>query len=121
MGKTICFCMLLAIWPKHKPFVRPLPATLRSRGCVAVKPLGSHRLRNALLMAPLGLGLGAAAGALISRDQYQVEDADGAGVKIGRKLHGRDLKMLERNGTRVVLLDKHYSGADLRKACFARQ
>lgn len=80
-----------------------------SSSCIAVKTIGSHAFRNIML--------GGVAGALISKQQYQVVDAIGYPVKIGKKFHGDDLQAIQASGTKVVILDKHYTGADLRSAC----
>jgi hypothetical protein len=79
------------------------------RGCMAVKPIGSHAFRNVVLFG--------VAGALISHAQYQVVDAVDYPAKIGQKYHGNDLQTIEGNGTRVVLLDKRYSADELHMAC----
>lgn len=78
-------------------------------GCIAVKSVGSHAFRNIML--------GGIAGALISKQQYQVVDAIDYPAHEGQKFHGNDLQAIEASGTRVVILDKHYTGEDLRKAC----
>ncbi len=79
------------------------------KGCLAVRPIGSHALRNVILFG--------AAGALISHMQYQVVDAVDYPAKIGQKYHGNDLQTIQGNGTKVVLLDKHYSVDELHMAC----
>jgi len=79
------------------------------KGCLAVRPIGSHALRNVILFG--------AAGALISHMQYQVVDAVDYPAKIGQKYHGNDLQTIQGNGTNVVLLDKHYSVDELHMAC----
>ena len=80
-----------------------------STGCIAVKPIGSHALRNIML--------GGIAGALISKQQYQVVNSLSYPVRIGQKFHGNDLQTIQASGTKVVILDKHYTGEDLRKSC----
>ena len=80
----------------------------RSAGCVAVKPIGSHALRNIMLAG--------VAGALISKQQYQVVGVNGYPARVGQKFHGNDLQTIQGSGTKVVILDKRYSEGDL-KAC----
>jgi hypothetical protein len=80
-----------------------------SKGCMAVRPIGSHALRNVLLFG--------AAGALISHMQYQVVDAVDYPAKVGQKYHGNDLQTVQGSGTKVVLLAKHYTAEDLHMAC----
>ena len=79
------------------------------KSCLAVKSAGSHALRNILLAG--------VAGALISKQQYQVVDAVNYPARPGQKFHGNDLQTIQSGGTKVVILDKNYSGEDLRKAC----
>jgi hypothetical protein len=86
----------------------PRPAA-SSSGCIAVKAIGSHALRNIMLAG--------VAGALISKQQYQVVDSINYPVEIGRKFHGNDLQTIQASGVKVVILDKHYTGDALRKAC----
>ena len=76
---------------------------------MAVKPIGSHAFRNIMLAG--------VAGALISKQQYEVVTASGYPARPGQKFHGNDLQTIQGNGTKVVILDKHYSEGDLRKAC----
>jgi hypothetical protein len=80
-----------------------------ANGCMAVRPIGSHAVRNVLLFG--------AAGALISHMQYQVVDAVDFPAKVGQKYHGNDLQTIQGSGTKVVLLAKHYSAEDLHVAC----
>jgi hypothetical protein len=80
-----------------------------AKGCMAVKPIGSHALRNVMLFG--------VAGALISHMQYQVVDAVDYPAKVGQKFHGNDLQTIQGSGTKVVLLAKHYSAEDLHMAC----
>jgi hypothetical protein len=84
----------------------PQPA---SKGCLAVKPIGSHAFRNVMLFG--------VAGALVSKHQYQVVDAIDYPARIGQKFHGNDLQTIQSSGTRVVILDKHYTADDLHRAC----
>ena len=85
------------------------PVTTQSAGCIAVKSIGSHAFRNIMLA-----GL---AGALISKQQYQVVRSVSYPARIGQKFHGNDLQTLQTSGTKIVILDKHYSGEDLERAC----
>lgn len=78
-------------------------------GCIAVKSLGSHAFRNIML--------GGIAGALMSKEQYQVVDVVSYPAHTGQKFHGNDLQAIQASGTKVVILAKHYTGEDLRKAC----
>jgi hypothetical protein len=80
-----------------------------SQGCMAVKPIGSHAFRNIMLAG--------VAGALISKQQYQVVDVVKYPARVGQKFHGNDLQTIRSGGTKVVILDKHYTGDDLRQAC----
>jgi hypothetical protein len=79
------------------------------RRCIALQELGSHVVRNMLLT-------GGAAG-LISKDEYKVVAVIGYPARIGQKFHANDLPRIQGNGTKVVLLDKHFTQYDLRKAC----
>jgi hypothetical protein len=80
-----------------------------SPGCMAVKPIGTHALRNVMLVG--------VAGAFISHMQYQVVDAVEYPAKVGQKFHGNDLQTIQGSGTKVVLLAKHYTAEDLHMAC----
>lgn len=80
-----------------------------SRGCIAVKDVGSHAFRNIMLAG--------VAGALISKKQYQVIDAVDYPAKMGQKFHGNDLQTLQTGGTKVVILSKDYSPDELYRAC----
>lgn len=82
---------------------------LSAKGCMAVKPIGSHAFRNVMLFG--------AAGAFISHQQYQVVDVMDYPSHVGQKYHGNDLQTIQSSGTRVVLLEKHYTAEDLHKAC----
>jgi hypothetical protein len=95
---------------------QPAPAQSQSapvqsppKGCIAVQPIGSHALRNVMLLG--------AAGAFISKHQYKVVDVVGYPAQIGQKYHGDDLHTIQGSGTKVVLLPKHYTQDNLRKAC----
>lgn len=81
----------------------------RPQGCLAVRPIGSHAFRNVMLIG--------AAGALISHQQYQVVDAVNYPAKIGQKFHENDLQTISTSGTRVMILDKHYTTDELHRAC----
>ncbi len=61
--------------------------------------------------------LAGVAGALISKQQYQVVDVVDYPTSVGTKFHGNDLQTITSNGTKVVILDKHYKEEDLKKAC----
>ena len=80
-----------------------------SNGCLAVKPIGSHAFRNIMLAG--------VAGALISKQQYQVVDVVDYPSHVGTKFHGNDLQTISSNGTKVVILDKKYKEEDVQKAC----
>jgi hypothetical protein len=80
-----------------------------ANGCLAVKPIGSHAFRNIMLAG--------VAGALISKQQYQVVDVVDYPSHVGTKLHGNDLQTISSNGTKVVILDKKYKEEDVQKAC----
>ena len=88
----------------------PQPAPLaQSKSCIAVKAIGSHAFRNIMLFG--------VAGALVSKQQYQVVDTVNYPARVGQKFHGSDLQTVAANATRVVILDKHYTAEDLHKAC----
>ena len=57
------------------------------------------------------------AGALISREQYEVVDALNYPAKVGQKYHGNDLQTISAGGTKVAILDKHYTTDELHRAC----
>lgn len=80
-----------------------------SRGCMAVRPVGSHAFRNVMLLG--------VAGAFISHEQYQVVDVVDYPSHVGQKYHGNDLQTIESGGAKVALLPKHYTAEDLHKAC----
>ena len=80
-----------------------------TNGCLAVKPIGSHAFRNIMLAG--------VAGALISKQQYQVVDVVNYPSHVGSKFHGNDLQTISSNGTKVVILDKKYKEEDVQKAC----
>lgn len=63
-----------------------------SNGCLAVKPIGSHAFRNIMLAG--------VAGALISKQQYQVVDVVDYPSHVGTKFHGNDLQTISSNGTK---------------------
>jgi hypothetical protein len=104
---------LLALTSFAQEATRPAPDVRQSqaaaRSCLAVRPIGSHAFRNIMLIG--------VAGALISHQQYQVIDAVNYPAKIGQKYHGNDLQTISSSGTRVAILDKHYSTDELHKAC----
>jgi hypothetical protein len=85
------------------------PAQTQPRSCLAVKPIGSHAFLNIMLAG--------VAGALISKQQYQVVDATNYPARLGQKFHGNDLQTIGSTGTKVVILDKHYTVADMHEAC----
>jgi cytoskeletal protein RodZ len=87
----------------------PAAAPVAPKGCLAVKPIGSHAFRNVMLLGVTG--------ALISKQQYQVKDAVNYPATVGTKFHGDDLQTISSSGTKVVILDKHYKEEDLQKAC----
>ena len=94
--------------PAQQPSGTKAPAQ-SSTSCIAVKSAGSHAFRNIMLAG--------AAGALISKQQYEVVSAVNYPAKVGQKFHGNDLKTIQGDGTKVVILDKHYTEDDLQKAC----
>ncbi len=85
------------------------PAPTSSNGCLAVKPIGSHAFRNIMLAG--------VAGAIISKQQYEVVDVVNYPGRVGQKFHGNDLQTIQSSGTKVVILDKHYTPEDAQKAC----
>jgi hypothetical protein len=80
-----------------------------SKGCIAVKSIGSHALRNIMLAG--------VAGAIISKQQYQVVDAVGYPARVGQKYHGNDLQTIQASGTKVAILGKYYTNEEFQKAC----
>lgn len=95
--------------PPAQPVPAQASAPAASKGCMAVKPIGSHAFRNIMLAG--------VAGALISKQQYQVVDVKDYPARVGQKFHGDDLQTITTTGTKVVILDKHYTPEDLHKAC----
>lgn len=88
------------------------PATSGDKGCLAVKSVGSHAFRNIML--------GGVAGALVSKEQYEVMAAANYPAKIGQKFHGNDLQTIQNGGTKVVILEKDAKADDAAKACPAQ-
>jgi len=95
--------------PTAQPQSAAQPTSASSNGCLAVKPIGSHAFRNIMLAG--------VAGAIISKQQYEVVDAVNYPSRVGQKFHGNDLQTIQSGGTKVVILDKHYTPEDLQKAC----
>jgi hypothetical protein len=68
----------------------PTPETAKvnaqqpAKGCMAVRPIGSHAFRNVMLFG--------VAGAFISHMKYQVVDTVDYPAKVGQKYHGNDLQ-----------------------------
>jgi len=87
----------------------PAAAPAAAKSCLAVRPIGSHAFRNVMLAG--------VAGALISRQQYQVVDVVNYPASVGTKFHGDDLQTITASGSKVVILDKHFKKEDLQKAC----
>src|SRR5271157_3423853 len=56
------------------------------KGCLAVKPIGSHAFRNVMLLG--------VAGALISHQQYEVVEVKDYPAHVGEKFHGSDLQTI---------------------------
>lgn len=79
------------------------------KGCLAVKSVGSHALRNIMLAG--------VAGALVSKEQYEVMAATNYPAKVGQKYHGNDLQTIQNGGTKVVILEKDAKQDDVAKAC----
>jgi hypothetical protein len=84
-------------------------STDKPKGCLAVKPIGSHAFRNIMLAG--------VAGAIISKQQYKVTDVADYPVAVGTKYHGNDLQTISQNGTKVVILDKNVKDDVATKAC----
>ena len=86
--------------PPQSAAVSPAPqsATSPSRGCLAVRDVGSHAVRNVMLLG--------VAGALISKKQYKVVKAVGYPAQPGQKFHGDELQTLQAGGTKIVILGK---------------
>jgi len=84
------------------------PDQTAKKGCLAVKPIGSHAFRNVML-----LGI---TGAIISKQQYEVVEVKDYPARLGEKFHGNDLQTIS-STAKVVVLDKHYTPEDLQKAC----
>jgi hypothetical protein len=107
-----------AAQPQAEPAAQPsdkdkdkaaAPAGEKSKGCLAVKPIGSHAFRNIMLAG--------VAGAIISKQQYKVTDVTDYPVAVGTKYHGNDLQTIGQNGTKVVILDKNTKDDVASKAC----
>jgi hypothetical protein len=79
------------------------------RSCLAVRSIGSHAFRNIMLVG--------VAGALISKQQYEVVDEVNYPARLGQKFHGNDLQTIQASGAKVVILDKHYTAEELHLAC----
>jgi hypothetical protein len=94
---------------KAAPATAAAPAGEKAKGCLAVKPIGSHAFRNIMLAG--------VAGAIISKQQYKVTDVADYPVQIGTKYHGNDLQTISQNGTKVVILDKNVKDDVASKAC----
>ena len=62
------------------------PVTAASASCIAVKSIGSHAFRNIMLAG--------VAGALISKQQYEVVSAVNYPARVGQKFHGNDLQTI---------------------------
>ena len=63
---------------------------------------------------------GGVAGAIVSKQQYKVVDFINYPATIGQKFHGNALQTIQSSGTKVTILDKHYTQADIdaaRKSC----
>src|SRR5271166_486307 len=84
------------------------PDQTPKKGCLAVKPIGSHAFRNVMLLG--------VAGAIISKQQYEVVEVKDYPARLGEKFHGNDLQTIS-STAKVVVLDKHYTPEDLQKAC----
>ena len=74
-----------------------------------MKSIGSHAFRNVMLFG--------VAGALVSKQQYEVVDVVDYPSHVGQKFHGNDLQTIGSSGTKVVVLDKHYTADELHKGC----
>jgi len=114
MRHQLLLVIVLATLPSFRqqslqPRSSALSAQASSKGCLAVKGIGSHAFRNIMLAG--------VAGALISKQQYQVVDVVNYPAQLGQKLHGDALQAIGSSGTKVVILDKHYSADDLHNAC----
>lgn len=114
MTKTLL--KLCLIWAVYALFMAACivlkaqePAKPSEPKCLAVKSIGSHAFRNIML--------GGIAGALVSKEQYQVVDAVNYPAQAGQKFHGSDLSTIQTSGTKVVILPKRFTPEDVRKAC----
>lgn len=108
MGKPLGFiCLLLSCLTSYaQQGSQPAPS------CLVVKNIGSHAFRNVLL--------GGIAGALVSKEQYQVlRVVNYPAVKIGEKFHGADLQTIQAGGVKVSILNKRATVDDIVKACDA--
>lgn len=99
----------LAVLAHPVPTLAQEPARIAPPPCIAVKPIGSHGFRNILFAG--------VAGALISKEQYQVVKVSAYPAQLGQKFHGSDLKTLQDGGTKVIILPKKFSPEDIVKAC----
>lgn len=99
---SVCTVCLIA-------FTLSASAQESRNGCIAVKPVGSHAFRNIML--------GGLAGALVSKEQYEILGKKNYPVKIGDKFHGDDLKTMQSAGTRVLILSKNVKKEEAARAC----
>jgi hypothetical protein len=105
--------MLVALASVAQQPLQPQPsgqlAQSEPKTCLAVRPVGSHAFRNVMLFG--------VAGALMSKQQYEVVDAVEYPARVRQKFHGNDLQTIQSSGTKVVILDKNYTTGELHMAC----
>jgi hypothetical protein len=88
------------------------PVQSPPKACIAVQEMSGHLLRHVLLsVSPAALL------ALRDKEQYKVLYAIGSPARVGQKYHGKDLRAIQSDGTKVVLVDKSETQEDFRKAC----
>jgi hypothetical protein len=89
--------------------------------CLAVKDAGLHIWRDTVLFD-------SAAGVRIGKKEYEVVDVVGYPAMIGQKFHGDQMRIIQKEGVRIVILvdissvhgrvmGKKYRADELQKAC----
>jgi hypothetical protein len=85
-----------------------LPTQTTTKGCLAVKSVGSHIMRNFILFGTIG--------AIVSKEQYVVVGSVDYPATVGAKYHG-DYLMAVSKEAKVVVLNNFSTPDDMRKAC----
>jgi len=101
--------LFLAAFIAIGPQAPPPPQQPPPQACIAVVDAGSHAFRNIML--------GGIAGALVSKKQYKVVAAKNYPAKVGNKIHGNDLQVIQAGGAKVIVMDKNMPDDAKAKAC----